>query len=63
MKKFLLIASIPIFILATAWILTFAFDLISAPSDTSVFFGFLIMGITFATISFLFALVKRKYRL
>ena len=63
MKKFLIIACIPISLLALAYALTFAFDLISAPSDSSVFFGFLILGIIFAVISYLLALLKRKYKL
>lgn len=63
MKKILLIACIPVSLLAFAYILTIAFDLISAPSDSYVFFGFLILGVVFATISYLLASLKRKYKL
>ena len=43
-KKYLLFAVIPIAIVAMMWLLTQAFHLISARSDSAVLYGFLLFG-------------------
>lgn len=63
MKKFryYILALIPLLLLAIMYMLTIAFDLISAPSDASVFYGFLLLGCTFSAIIFLIIYLKNKY--
>lgn len=59
--KYYILALIPLLLLAIMYILSIAFDLISAPSDTSVFYGFLLLGCTFSAIIFLILYIKNKY--
>lgn len=60
-SRYYILAGIPLLLLAIMWILSIAFNLISAPSDASVFYGFLLLGCTFSAIIFLILFIKNKY--
>ncbi len=60
-KKIIFIAIIPVCIILIMWIISHAFRLISAPSDSSVFYGFLIFGVTLATVILSTLYINNKY--
>ena len=63
MKRFPLymLAGIPVLLLVYIWLFTFAFGLMRAQSDLSVFFGVVILFSGLLSVAILIHYIKNKY--
>ena len=60
-KKYYLLATLPIILAAMMWLLSFTFELIRAPSDSAVIYGFLLLSGVFLASIILIVYIKNNF--